>query len=200
MFEFTAELTFLNIDCAALPTVLFFIAEPMSLNPFFADFAALSKFSFADFLILENVSFAFPQSFLAPEDILSQFLYSATPAAIRPAISPTINTIGQSDIARFNAVCAAVIPPVVAVAAVVAAVCAAVAAVPAVSAAVPAVFATIFAITFFTVDTTFPPTSIPFCTPFTVAPTPLAIFPTMTVAGPIAAVTSPALIIVCCCP
>ena len=46
----------------------------------------------------------------------------------------------------FNAVCAAVIPPVVAVAAVVAAVCAAVAAVPAVSAAVPAAVAAVFGV------------------------------------------------------
>ena len=148
MFELTVELTFLKISCAAFPTLLFLISFPAFLNPCFADSATLSKFSFADFLKLENVSFAFPQSFLAPEDILSQFLYNATPAAIRPAISPTINTIGQSDIARFNAVCAAVIPPVVAVAAVVAAVCAAVAAVPAVSAAVPAAVAAVFAVIF----------------------------------------------------
>ena len=72
----------------------------------------------------------------------------------------------------FNAVCAAVIPPVVAVAAVVAAVCAAVAAVPAVSAAVPAavaaVFAVIFAIIFAAPDANFCPvvtvSEIPFAT------------------------------------
>ena len=81
----------------------------------------------------------------------------------------------------FNAVCAAVIPPVVAVAAVVAAVCAAVAAVPAVSAAVPAA----------------PDANV--CPVVTVSEIPFATFPNPIDNGPIAATTRPTLRTVSCC-
>ena len=127
---------------------------------------------------------------------LSQFLYRATPAAISPAISVTIKIIGHKFITALSAVCATVIPPVVAVAAVVAAVCAAVAAVPAVSAAVPAAVAAVFAVIFAMI---FAAPETNFCPVVTVSEIPFATLPNPIDNGPIAATTRPTLRIVSCC-
>ena len=143
-------------------------------------------------LIALNFSLMLPHNSDSFSLTLSQFLYSATPAAISPAISVTIKIIGHKFITALSAVCATVIPPVVAVAAVVAAVCAAVAAVPAVSAAVAAVFAVIFAIIFAAPDTNF-------CPVVTVSEIPFATFPNPIDNGPIAATTRPTLRTVSCC-
>ena len=149
--DITVETVFftpLNTVVAACPTLLFFIESPISLTLFVtASFAFVNAPVIASFMLL-NVSFIFAQNSASFSLTLSQFLYNATPAAINPAISVTIRIIGHKFITAFNAVCATVIPPVVAVAAVVAAVCAAVAAVPAASAAVPAAVAAVFAVIF----------------------------------------------------
>ena len=175
--------------------VLFFILSPISLT-----FSVTASFAFVNApvmvsLIASNFSLMLLHNSDSFSLTVSQFLYRATPAAISPPISATIMIIGHRFITAFNAVCAAVIPPVVAVAAVVAAVCAAVAAVPAVSAAVPAavaaVFAVIFAIIFAAPDTNFCPVVIVLEIPFATFPNPID-------NGPIAATTRPTLRIVCC--
>ena len=192
----TVFLTPLKTVDAACPIVLFAIEFFISSTfPVTASFAFVNAPVIASFMLLK-VSFIFSQNSESFTLTSSQFLYKATPAAIRPAINVTIRIIGHKFITAFNAVCATVIPPVVAVAAVVAAVCAAVAAVPAASAAVPAAVAAVFAVIFAIMLVT-PETNC--CPVFTVYEIPCATFPNPTANGPIAATTRPTFKMVSCC-
>ena len=178
--------------------------------PPFSSYAVfmLSSFSattsFAAVIAFPIVSLIFPKAaFTVSHNLLTAFLNVSELLykAIKPATSKetTVTTfiIGFIDITRLRAFCAVVIPPVAVAAVAVAAVCAAVAAVPAASAAVPAAVAAVFAVIFAMIEET-PETNC--CPVLIVEEMPCANFPIPIAAGPTAAVNSPILSMVCCCP
>ena len=147
-------------------------------------------------LILPKPDLTAPHSLFTAFRNVSDLSYSNLNPTTNAAIAITTNAIGFIAITAFNADCATVMPPVVAVAAVVAAVCATVAAVPAVSAAVSAAVAAVLAVIFAII---WAAPAANFCPVVIVVDIPCATFPNPIDSGPTAAATSPILIIVSCC-
>ena len=154
--------------------------------------------------IFPNASFTVVHNLFTAFRNVSEWLYSATNPATRPAIARTTIAMGFADIAALSSHCpaaaafaATVWAIVAAVPAVVAVVFAVDATVDAVSAAVSVTVAAVFPASFAIILGMMSRMVLYVSTAFFI---PCPNFPTAMVAGAIAATNRPTLMIVCCCP